>query len=168
MYSIVGADGREYGPVEMTTLVQWAREGRVVARTTVMDHTTGRRFLACDVAELAAVFSRSSVVAPPSSGHPPSPLQQHPPQSAIPVIVSLDSLEPRRSRTLAGILGIFFGAFGIHRFYLGYTGVGTLMLVITLFTCGFGAVLTGIWGLIEGILCLVGAMTDADGRKLGV
>jgi TM2 domain-containing membrane protein YozV len=133
-----------------------------------MDHATGRRFLACDVAELDAVFSKASVVAPPAAGRAPSPLQQHPPQSAIPVVVSLDALKPRRSRTLAGILGIFLGPFGIHRFYLGYTGVGTLMLVITLFTCGFGAVLTGIWGLIEGILCLVGAMTDADGRKLGV
>ncbi len=168
MYSIVGADNREYGPVELETLVQWAREGRVVARTTVLDHVTGRRFLACDLEELSAVFNPKATIAPPSrlkpgrSGSLPSELT--PP---APVLV-LDSLKPRRSRIAAGLLGIFLGPLGVHRFYLGYTGVGTLMLCITLFTCGVGAILTSIWGLIEGILCLFGAMTDADGRKLGV
>lgn len=168
MYSIIGADDREYGPVEMETLIQWAREGRVVARTTVLDHATGRRFLACDLEQLNAVFSPTPVVAPPAKRSvrqsAPSPLSSVPPG----VVVSLDALKPRRSRIAAGLLGIFLGPFGIHRFYLGYTGVGTLMLCITLFTCGFGAVLTAIWGLIEGILCLLGGMTDADGRKLGV
>ena len=165
MYSIIGADDREYGPVELDTLVQWAREGRVVARTTVLDHTTGRRFLACDLEQLNAVFTAAPTVAPPakrqSAGYA---LGSVPPG----VVVSVDSLKPRRSRIAAGLLGIFLGALGVHRFYLGYTGVGTLMLCITLFTCGLGAAITSIWGLVEGILCLLGAMTDADGRKLGV
>ena len=168
MYSIVGADSREYGPVELETLVQWAREGRVVARTTVLDHATGRRFLACDLEAINAVLTSQAVVAPPPHGKPARTASgakdMRPP---APVLV-LDTLKPRRSRIAAGVLGIFLGPLGVHRFYLGYTGVGTLMLCITLFTCGFGAILTGIWGFIEGILCLLGAMTDADGRKLGI
>lgn len=168
MYSIVGADNREYGPVEMDTLVQWAREGRVVARTTVLDHTTGRRFLACDLEELNAIFTPTATVAPPTHGTLGKPTSGLPHVAPPAPVLVLDSLKPRRSRIAAGLLGIFLGSLGVHRFYLGYTGVGTVMLVITLFTCGFGAILTGIWGLIEGILCLLGAMTDADGRKLGV
>jgi len=53
-------------------------------------------------------------------------------------------------KTLAGVLGIFLGAFGIHKFVLGYTTEGILAIVITIFTCGFG----GIIGLIEGIIYL--------------
>jgi hypothetical protein len=63
VYSIDGADGRTYGPVEIDVLVQWAREGRVVSKSAVTDHDTGRRFLACDLAELAEVFEKQAVTA---------------------------------------------------------------------------------------------------------
>lgn len=55
----------------------------------------------------------------------------------------------------AGICGILLGAFGIHKFVLGYTTEGIIMLLVTLLTCGFGAFVTSIIGLIEGILYLV-------------
>jgi TM2 domain-containing membrane protein YozV len=164
MYSIIGADDREYGPVELQTLAQWAREGRVVAHTTILDHSTGRRFLASDMPELAPFFGGSPSVAPPVL----KPRQQAPPpvapQATVPVVYAV--AKPRRNRVIAGLLGIFLGAFGAHRYYLGYSSTGTLMLCITLFTCGIGSVLTSVWGLIEGILCLVGAMPDADGQPL--
>jgi TM2 domain-containing membrane protein YozV len=163
---MIGADEREYGPVEMPTLVQWAREGRIVARTTILDHATGRRFLACDTEELAAVFSSAALVAPPVRGKPAAAVATQPPVSAQALVV--DKLKPRRSRTVAGVLGIIFGCFGVHRFYLGHTSVGTLMLAITLLSCFVASPLTALWGLIEGILCLTGAMTDAEGRKLGI
>lgn len=64
-------------------------------------------------------------------------------------------------------MGIFLGALGVHRFYLGYNGLGTLMLLITLLTCGYGGILTGLWGLVEGIMILTGAInTDASGQPL--
>ena len=53
-------------------------------------------------------------------------------------------------KTLAGVLGIFLGAFGIHKFVLGYTTEGILTIVISIFTCGIG----GIIGLVEGIIYL--------------
>ena len=161
MYSIIGADERQYGPVELPTLIQWAREGRVIPTTTVLDHSTGRRFLAKDMEQLAAVFTPTPTVAPPVT----APRRSRAVASGSPAYVTI---KPRRSRIVAAILGILLGPFGVHRYYLGYSGVGTLMLCITLFTCGIGAVFTAIWGFIEGILCLVGAMTDADGRPLGV
>lgn len=68
-----------------------------------------------------------------------------------------------KSKMAAGLLGIFLGGFGVHRFYLGYTGIGVAQIIVTIITCGFGA----IWGLIEGILILTGSMdTDADGNPL--
>ena len=71
--------------------------------------------------------------------------------------------EERRSKVVAGLLGIFLGGFGIHRFYLGYVGIGIAQIVVTVLTLGVGS----IWGFVEGILLLVGAMDrDAEGRPL--
>ena len=81
-----------------------------------------------------------------------------------------------KSKIAAGLLGIFLGCFGVHNFYLGYTGkaVGQLILsVVGIFTSClfFGAFLVlgaEIWGLIEGIMILTGAIDkDADGNLLG-
>ncbi len=74
------------------------------------------------------------------------------------------------SRVGAGLLGLFFGGLGIHRFYLGYGGVGVLYLlmvfVFSWLTCGITAYLALFCGVIEGILILCGGMNDADGRPL--
>lgn len=164
-YSIVGADGREYGPVDKDVLEQWAREGRIVTSTQIIDHDNSRQYLACDMPELAAIFSPPPVVninlpTGPRPGYPAYP--PYPP-GAVPTVYA----GPPKSRLAAGLLGILLGAFGAHRFYLGYTGMGVAMLLITLLTCGFGAAITSVWGLIEGIICLTGGMTDAQGRPLG-
>lgn len=76
-----------------------------------------------------------------------------------------------KSKLAAGLLGIFLGSLGIHRFYLGYKNVGLTMLLITVLTCGLGSAVTGIWGLVEGILYLTAApgskwSVDATGRPL--
>ncbi len=67
-----------------------------------------------------------------------------------------------RSKLAAGLLGIFLGGLGVHRFYLGYTAIGVVQLILTICTCGASSV----WGLIEGILCLTGHIRDVDGRPL--
>ncbi len=79
-----------------------------------------------------------------------------------------------KSKIVAGLLGIFLGGLGIHRFYLGYTGIGLVMLLLSVvgglgsIACvpGLGCGLVGIWGLIEGIVCLCGGMRDANGLEL--
>ena len=59
-------------------------------------------------------------------------------------------------KILAGVLAILLGALGVHKFILGYNKEGIIMLAVTLvlgfFTCGIGASLMGILGLIEGII----------------
>ena len=57
-------------------------------------------------------------------------------------------------RIVAGILGILIGPLGIHKFILGYTKEGLIMLLSTLLTCGVGAAVMYIIGLIEGITYL--------------
>ena len=54
----------------------------------------------------------------------------------------------------AGICGILLGALGIHKFILGYTKEGIIMLLVTIVTFGFGGFIMGIIGLIEGIVYL--------------
>lgn len=54
-------------------------------------------------------------------------------------------------KVLAGILAIVLGAFGVHKFVLGYTQEGVIMLAITVVTCG---TVSSVIGLIEGIIYL--------------
>jgi TM2 domain-containing membrane protein YozV len=57
----------------------------------------------------------------------------------------------------AGVCGILLGALGVHKFILGYTSEGVLMLMITIVGFWFfllGPVLMGIFGVIEGIIYL--------------
>ena len=72
-----------------------------------------------------------------------------------------------KSKTAAGVLGILLGCFGVHNFYLGYTGKAVAQLLITLlsfFTLGW---VSSIWGLVEGILILTGSINvDGKGNKL--
>ena len=62
-------------------------------------------------------------------------------------------------KVVAGLCGIFLGAFGVHKFVLGYTKEGLIMLLVSLLTCGFGFTIMGMVGFIEGIIYLT--RTDA-------
>ena len=58
------------------------------------------------------------------------------------------------NKVAAGICGILLGALGIHKFILGLTTPGLIMLLVSLLTCGLGAIPMSIIGLIEGIIYL--------------
>ena len=73
----------------------------------------------------------------------------------------------QKSKLVAGLLGILLGGLGVHNFYLGYTGKAVAQLLIALLTCGFGATVTLVWGLIEGIMILTGSINkDGKGNPL--
>ncbi len=109
---------------------------------------------------------------PPAGSYPPPPPPPPPPAYGAQPYGGAPSYAAApapavdmtlKSKLAAGLLGIFLGGFGVHRFYLGYTGLGVVQIIVTLVTCGIGA----IWGFIEGILVLTGSINkDALGRPL--
>ncbi len=62
-----------------------------------------------------------------------------------------------KSQIVALILVILVGSLGIHRFYLGYTGIGVIQL-LTLGGCG-------IWALIDLIQIAIGDLKPKDGSN---
>ena len=78
-----------------------------------------------------------------------------------------EPLPTAKSKIAAGILGILLGCFGVHNFYLGYTGKAVTQLLITLLSLFFLSGISALWGLIEGILILCGNINkDANGNDL--
>jgi TM2 domain-containing membrane protein YozV len=72
-----------------------------------------------------------------------------------------------KSKLAAGLLGIFLGWLGIHRFYLGFKKLGLTMLLLTVLSVGVFAPLIIVWGVVEGILILMGKLShDAYGDTL--
>ena len=69
-----------------------------------------------------------------------------------------NNVSGENKKVIAGILAIILGPLGVHKFILGYNKEGIILLAVTLvvgfFTCGVGVGLTGIIGLIEGIIYL--------------
>ncbi|GAA5101380.1 NINE protein [Chryseobacterium ginsengisoli] len=59
-------------------------------------------------------------------------------------------------KVTAGILAILLGAFGVHKFYLGYTKAGILQILLSLLCLG------GLIGLIEGIIYLTKSDEEFD------
>lgn len=148
MYKIIGADGQPYGPVNADQLRHWIAEHRVNAQTLVQ--TEG----STDWKPMATLpeFASDLKAAPPTIAPPYS--AAHRASNKIP----------------AGICGILLGYFGIHKFILGYTGAGLIMLLVTLLTCGVAGWIMWIIGLIEGIIYLCKPDEEfvrlyVDGRK---
>ncbi|MDG2094698.1 MAG: TM2 domain-containing protein [Phycisphaerales bacterium] len=71
------------------------------------------------------------------------------------VTIGYNDEEVRNKKVVCGVLGILLGPFGIHKFVLGYTSTGVIMLLVTLLTFGVGAAVMYVIGLIEGITYLL-------------
>lgn len=75
------------------------------------------------------------------------------------------NLKSQKKKSTAIILClILFGALGLHRFYVGKTKSGGLILFLSIISCGtFGL----IWGLYDLFtLIFTNKFTDADGLPL--
>ncbi len=112
-------------------------------------------------------FQQAPYAAQPNTAYAQSQFQQPTPpyatqpypQAGYPYTAGL------KSRLVAGLLGIFLGGLGIHRFYLGFTSIGVAQIIVSIFTFGIGS----LWGFIEGIMILAKSasfMYDAQGKPL--
>ena len=155
MYRIIGKDGQQYGPVTAEQLRGWIAENRANAQTLVQ--TDGSQ----EWKPLGSLLEFAADLKPPPMSAMPPPTITPPPST----------FNPRASNKLpAGICGILLGSLGIHKFILGYTGSGLIMLLVTLLTCGIGGVVMHVIGLIEGIIYLCKPDDEfvrvyVDGRK---
>ncbi len=58
------------------------------------------------------------------------------------------------SRVACGVVAILLGWLGIHKFMLGQTVPGVIMLLITVLTCTTLSIVPWVIGIIEGIMYL--------------
>ena len=149
MYKIIGTDGRQYGPVNTEQIRRWLAENRLHAQTLVQSEGASDWKPLGSLAEFAADLN----AVPP------------------PIIPAPGAAAARASQKIAaGIFGILLGSLGIHKFILGYTGAGLIMLLVTVLTCFILSPLMHLIGLIEGIIYLTKSDEEfvrlyVDGRK---
>lgn len=62
--------------------------------------------------------------------------------------------EANRLKILAGVLALVIGPLGIHKFVLGCTGAGLVMLLVSILSFGILAGPMAIVAMIEGIIYL--------------
>src|SRR5215831_10715557 len=135
MYRIIGVDNQQYGPITVDQLRRWLAENRVNAQTMAQLEGTQEWKPLGSIAEFANEFKAP----PPLAG----------PQPAATTTASKAS-----SKIPAGICGILLGSLGIHKFILGYTGAGLIMLLVTVLSCFILSPVMHLIGLIEGIIYL--------------
>ena len=149
MYKIVGVDGQQYGPVNAEEIRRWIADKRANAQTLVQAEGS----LEWKPLGSFSEFASELKALPPPIAPPPS------------------AMAARASNKIpAGICGILLGSLGIHKFLLGYTGAGLVMLLVTILTCGIAWPVMYIIGLIEGIIYLCKSDEEfvriyVDGRK---
>ena len=100
----------------------------------------------------AAYYSQSNGYYAPGQGAYQVPYQQ-------PLVHTKDHVA-------AGLLAIFLGVFGVHKFYLGYYTTGFIMLGVTilgsLLTIGIAAGVVWLIGVIEGIIYLTKSQSEFE------
>ncbi len=203
-YFVIGTDGARYGPADIDTLTQWVHEGRLIGSTVLLEYGTDRELRADSLTAVAAALRRQAAshagvvierpaAEPPTAEIPPraDPAGERPRAAPVPPVPPIPSAAgvshpppflqyatgrsvSSKSKVVAGLLGIFLGGLGIHRFYLGHIGVGLVMLLLSFafgsvflpIMPGAGCGLVWLWGFVEGILCLCGKIRDARGLPL--
>ncbi|MDW7980286.1 MAG: NINE protein [Verrucomicrobiales bacterium] len=151
----------QYGPVGAATLRRWIAEHRVTSQTLALAEGATEWKPLSAFAEFAADFG---------TGLPPTIPAPGRPGTGTPATTA----EKASTKIPAGVCGILLGWLGIHKFILGYTGPGLIMLIVSLLgsipTCGLAACVMWIIGLVEGTMYLAKSDEDfvrtyIDGRK---
>lgn len=113
--------------------------------------------------ECGAAIRRNAVICPQCGVAQPDP------QAATAVNARTHAEPPRlpaptnTNRVAAGVFGILLGCLGVHKFILGYTFEGVIMLLVTIFgtpCAALGPTVMVIVGVIEGIIYLMKSDTE--------
>lgn len=134
--------GTRYGPVSWEELRGLAEAGRLQPDDLVWKKGMSGWATASAIAHLM----------PEREGPPPLP--------------SSDNWQVGKDRLTAGLLAILLGSLGVHKFMLGMTKQGVIMLLCSLLSCGILAPAMHIIGLIEGLIYL--SKSDAEFDRIYV
>jgi hypothetical protein len=157
MYRIIGADGKEYGPITADQVQQWIKEGRANAQTRVLvEGTTEWKTLG----ELPEFGGTPPAIAPPGAAPGPAPFPGMVPASRASEMVSA----PATGLLIVGILNLLFAAYEIVSTLLSgakhmtqSTGNPEIDKMMATLTGPMGLLLGGLW-LLTGLLQLFGAI----------
>ncbi len=132
-------DGERLGPVEKQELKELADDG--LLQPTDLVWTEGMADWK-PASEVRGLFSGPSPVRPHHQSH----AGFDPEDREYRLFVN--------NKIIAGLCGILLGSLGIHKFILGLTTPGIIMLALSVMTCGLGTLITAPVGLIEGVIYL--------------
>lgn len=102
-------------------------------------------------------FKVPGLLPPPGGGAPPPPPL---PRHDRPPVATAAPADAQNTKIIAAVCAIVVGSLGIHKFVLGNTTAGLIMLLVTVLTCGFGGIVMHVIGIAEGIIYLT--KSDAD------
>lgn len=188
-YDVIGLDGRIFKADSLQTLRAWVVQGRVVPTTRIIDPLRRVPRFAGDFDELRdlfenqvppvqSYFSSTNQSPYPSSSYIPPLGSSHTSSSGRSVSVQVNNSIGNPSDRLANVVGgektkvvaillaLFLGCFGAHRFYIGQSNSGILMLLITVLSCFFLTPITSIWALIDVYLIATNQLVCRDGSFL--
>ena len=143
-------DGERHGPVLVEQIKEMAAAGRLRSDDLVWQ---------AGMADWTAAGTVPGLL-PPVTAPPPIPASGLAPPIVHAVGDSSAVKEASSKKIAAGICGILVGSLGIHKFVLGINTPAVIMLLVTLLTCGIGAIVMHAIGLVEGIIYLT--KSDAE------
>lgn len=171
LWFLKGEDGETYGPVDRPTLNGWHDEGRMTADSQLLKHGTEQWQWASDLYPDLEEPETEEAPEPPPAATSIQPAEEKEGSKARKAKSSRvtskeedeeddeeDAELSPHSKPVAVLLGLTLGWLGIHRFYLGYVGMGLAMF----FTLG-GLL---IWSTTDALRILFGHVTDSEGKKL--
>jgi hypothetical protein len=154
MYKIIGADGKEYGPVTAEQLKQWVAEGRVNTQTKVLAEGTTEWRTAAEIPEVAATLPVAAAITPITPVAPIMPTalvsaadQVNGPAVGL-IVTAIVGFLVQAGALLMNVLGISFGAMQRR---------GTPDAWVNMFSGSIGIV-GGILGIAVSVLILFGAL----------
>jgi TM2 domain-containing membrane protein YozV len=154
MYSVVGADGQVYGPIDAAGLRQWCLEGRIRPDTTIYETASGSAVRAADMPDLRAILQGFGPHAAPPAAMP----------LGLPAFTM-----PTKSKMVAVLLAVVAGPLGLHRFYIGRWGSGLLFLLSTFLIyvqLDMTYLICVVISLIDAGRILAGDVKDGNGNPL--
>lgn len=82
---------------------------------------------------------------------------------------NLDNANNNNNKTVAGLLAIFLGSLGVHRFYLGYKEIGFIQLgifAVSLFLFAPIIWICWIWAIADAVSIFNGKLKNSNGTEL--